>query len=268
MRDIIIKLGRVKLVLAITAISVFLAVALNYLIAKVFNHSLYMDDFLRAVLIPLVIAPLISWYLIGLVLTIDQVEQKMTLLASYDDLTGLLNRRAFLTKSNALHEYAIRKKEEYTILSIDLDHFKKINDTYGHGGGDAVLESFAHTARAVLRNSDLLSRVGGEEFVFFLPDTDSITAKVLSKRLQEMITDKEIIYNGNEIDYTISVGIAANSCARDVQLEEVINQSDEALYGAKRNGRNQAVTYADMIGGNNKHASKSTVNRSDPVDIV
>ena len=140
MRHTILKLGRIKLVFIITAIAIFLAITTDAVIAEILHHNLNpREDFLRAAIIPLLITPFISWYLIGLLFELDKLEKEMTLLATYDELTGLLNRRSFYNLGNALHKYSIRNKQNYSVLSIDLDYFKKINDEFGHAAGDAVI---------------------------------------------------------------------------------------------------------------------------------
>jgi predicted signal transduction protein with EAL and GGDEF domain len=94
------------------------------LLAKILHHEfLASEDLLRAAIIPLLIAPFLSWYLVGLLFELDHLEQKMSLLATYDDLTGLLNRRAFFDSCEVLHKYSIRNKQNYSLLSVDIDYF-------------------------------------------------------------------------------------------------------------------------------------------------
>ncbi len=117
MRHKILKLGQIKLVFIITAIAIFLAITTDALIAEILHHNINpREDFLRAAIVPLLIAPFISWYLVGLLFELDKLEKKMTILATYDDLTGLLNRRAFYDSSDALHistQYVINKNMQY-----------------------------------------------------------------------------------------------------------------------------------------------------------
>lgn len=244
MRHSVIKLGRIKLIFIITAISTFLAISIDYTIAQILNHSFEMsEDLVRASIIPLVIAPFISWYLVGILFEIDSLEKKMELLATYDDLTGFMNRRSFFNSCDVLHNYSMRNKQNYSIVSIDFDYFKKINDKYGHAAGDEVLSSFGRISGKLSRKSDILGRLGGEEFVFFLPDTNLNQARSFTEKLCEAIKNTKVTCNHTLVEYTISIGIAVNQCDANMTLEEVIKNSDEALYTAKNTGRNQTVLY-------------------------
>jgi diguanylate cyclase (GGDEF)-like protein len=240
----ILKLSRIRLVLIITAIAVILAITTDMIIAHLLNHDIEpLEDLLRAAIIPLLIAPFISWYLVGLLFELDRLEKKMTLLATYDDLTGLLTRRSFFVSCDALHKYSIRNNKNYSVLSVDLDYFKKINDEFGHAGGDEVLKTFGKISNSLSRSNDIVARVGGEEFVFFLPNTNLKQAKEFSQRLYQKIQHTDVIVDKRCIKYTISTGIAINECIEDVELEEILKHSDKALYKAKNNGRNQIVMY-------------------------
>lgn len=246
MRHTILKLGQIKLVFIITAIAIFLAITTDALIAEILRHNINpREDFLRAAIIPLLIAPFISWYLVGLLFELDKLEKKMTVLARYDDLTGLLNRRAFYDSAGALHKYSIRNKQNYAVLSVDLDYFKKINDKFGHSAGDAVLKSFGEISVSLSRSSDIIGRLGGEEFVFFLPNTNVIQAKEFAQRLYKKILITDIIFDNKDITYTISTGIAINECRENIPLENILQVSDIALYTAKNKGRNQIIVHEE-----------------------
>lgn len=244
MRHATLKFGRIKLVLIITVIAVLLAMTTDILLAKILNHEIIVSEaLLRAAIIPLLIAPFISWYLVGLLFELDHLEQKMSLLATYDDLTGLLNRRAFFDSCNVLHEYSMRNRQNYSLLSVDIDFFKKINDQYGHASGDEVLKSFGRVTSELSRKSDVAGRLGGEEFVFFLANTNLNQARDFAHRLSEEIKLTKVENENDPIAYTVSIGIAINRCDEDSSLEETLKRSDKALYTAKNNGRNQVVIY-------------------------
>ena len=244
MRHTILRFGRIKLVLIITVIAVLMAMATDTLLARILHHEFIVsEDLLRAAIIPLLIAPFISWYLVGLLFELDHLEQKMSLLATYDDLTGLLNRRAFFNSCEVLHNYSIRNKQNYSLLSVDIDYFKKINDKYGHATGDDVLKSFGQVSRELSRKSDVVGRLGGEEFVFLLANTNLKQANDFAHRLIEEVKATKVFSEDARIEYTISVGIAVNLCNDNSLLEETLKHSDKALYDAKNNGRNQVVVY-------------------------
>jgi diguanylate cyclase (GGDEF)-like protein len=247
MRNIIFILGRNKAVIAITLAAVlfsdFITILTLYISGSLaFNVHTFAGLFV-ATCAPLIFAPVISWFTIGLIFEIHELEEEMRLLATYDSLTGLLSRRAFMEQSNYICHFAERQGLEFTILVIDLDHFKKINDQYGHETGDKVLESFGKIMRLKSRESDLAGRIGGEEFAFFLPATTADKACNFAERLQKAIREDIIKKNNVHIRYTASIGLAYFS--QTMNIEMAISQADKALYRAKRNGRNQTVIYSD-----------------------
>ena len=157
-----------------------------------------------------------------------------------DPLTNLYNRRAFTQLVYPIWELGVRKKQRMSIVLIDLDWFKQINDEFGHDAGDAVLELVAKTIKARVRSSDLVFRWGGEEFLLFLPDTSVSDAKALAENLR--LSVKEVT---SEFITTVttSIGVAAFSAQEsgDTKIEGLIKVADEALYVAKQNGRNCVV---------------------------
>jgi diguanylate cyclase (GGDEF)-like protein len=250
MRQIIVKLGRTKTTIIITILSIFLSVCITllalYALGLLAVNLNIFAGLLIAISAPLIVAPSISWIIIGLIFEIHELEEDMRLLATYDSLTGLLSRRAFLEQTNYVCRFAERQGLEFTILVIDLDHFKKINDQYGHAAGDRVLESFGEITRQISRESDLPGRIGGEEFALFLSVTTIENACSFAERLHKAIRETAIEWNGASIRYTISIGLAF--CSQTVNnIDKVLSLADKALYHAKMKGRNQTVVYnADL----------------------
>jgi diguanylate cyclase (GGDEF)-like protein len=170
-------------------------------------------------------------------------EQKMRSLASYDSLTGLLSRHAFFDNTNNYVSLAKREKNPFSVLIIDLDHFKNINDRYGHPAGDAVLRLFADVVNSVARRSDIIGRLGGEEFAMVLPSTSASEAVEFSERLHEAINKAVLKYNGSAIKYTVSIGLAEFTSESVHSVDDLLAQADVALYQAKQAGRNRTATY-------------------------
>jgi diguanylate cyclase len=172
-----------------------------------------------------------------------QVEQHLFFQATHDELTGLTNRsemRAALIKNLARAE---RYKEPFSLLLIDLDRFKIINDNYGHSAGDRVLKVFSGLAKQVARETDLLARWGGEEFIILLTNTDAIRATHIAERLRAATEETTIAVNQQNIRVTISIGVASYP-DDGKSIEELISRADGALFEAKRNGRNR-IEYAN-----------------------
>lgn len=163
-------------------------------------------------------------------------------LATLDDLTGILNRRQLFIEGRREFSRAKRYHRPLSLLMIDLDHFKEINDTFGHATGDEILKSLAHTLRKTIRDVDIFGRYGGEEFVLVLPETSKREAKSIAERLRKIIEQTLFSTPAGEIHTTISIGVAQQT--EDVQtFEELLERADQALYRAKNGGRNQVEEY-------------------------
>lgn len=163
-------------------------------------------------------------------------------MALTDSLTGLYNRRYFETHLQKLLEKNEESKKSLGVLMIDIDHFKSINDTYGHGVGDEILKVFANRIKDSLRSFDFVARLGGEEFVVILPDISEDMAHFVAERLRRKISDDPVQCSAPEgqISITCSIGGALINSGNHT-IEAVLKRSDDALYEAKEGGRNQTV---------------------------
>lgn len=244
-RKLVLSLGQTKVIVIITVVTTVLAILLDILIAKIFGAEfIEINDLVRTFFIVFILAPLVSWYPIRLIFELDQLEKKMTSLATYDDLTGLYNRREFYKHAENLHQSAIRHKQNYAILAIDFDNFKKINDQCGHAVGDSVLREFGKKSLQKIRAGDIPSRLGGEEFAFFLPNTSLKQAESFAQRFREEIAASKVACdNESPIQYTVSIGIASSVTEPELPVIQVIKNADQALYAAKNNGRNQVAIF-------------------------
>jgi two-component system cell cycle response regulator len=163
-------------------------------------------------------------------------------LASTDTLTGLLNRRAFVSRIEKARETSPSQLFPMSMLLLDVDHFKKVNDTLGHDAGDAVLQGVARVLSAIARKSDFVARWGGEEFVLALSQTAEAGARVAAERVRRAIAEaKYILPNGTEHRATASVGLASAKTA-EWQIDELLGRADKAMYAAKHRGRNRVET--------------------------
>jgi diguanylate cyclase (GGDEF)-like protein/PAS domain S-box-containing protein len=160
--------------------------------------------------------------------------------ATKDPLTSLFNRRYFEEEVNRRIES--HPNDNFCVCMIDADHFKNVNDTYGHKVGDKVLMALASTAEKALRDKDIVARYGGEEFVVYLANNDETVAKSVADRLREAISEIVVYSDENEpVKFTVSIGIASSTYSRN--LGELVKMSDDALYEAKETGRNRCVVY-------------------------
>lgn len=160
-------------------------------------------------------------------------------LSNTDPLTRLYNRRYLMETLGREFQRAIRKKENLSLVLLDIDHFKNINDAYGHQEGDVVLTAVAEVAQAGLRRYDIAARYGGEEFILVLPETPITEGMAVADRLRKDVQDITFPFPMENLTVTISLGVATYPSERIDCVDSLIRQADEALYRAKQNGRNR-----------------------------
>src|SRR5262245_39277190 len=175
-----------------------------------------------------------------LVLRADLVRhaQELERLATTDDLTGLYNRRHFLALAEDERRLHERGHQPLALMLLDIDFFKSINDRFGHDVGDAMIRHVADICRDEMRGFDLLARIGGEEFVLLLPHTTSEQAMVLAERLRDRLETSPLVTHLGEVGVTASIGVAATD-AQVEHIADLMKRADQALYQAKRDGRNR-----------------------------
>jgi diguanylate cyclase (GGDEF)-like protein len=172
---------------------------------------------------------------------LQQLIDALVDLSSRDGLTGLANRRAFELALLREIDRVARSGEPALLLMLDIDHFKRVNDTHGHGVGDEVLRRFAAVALSGLRDTDVLARWGGEEFLLLLNDTTPEQANIGLERVRELLTDAQLSTEVPELRATFSAGLTAYDC--NEPLDTCIERADRALYEAKAQGRNRTVVH-------------------------
>lgn len=168
-------------------------------------------------------------------------KEQAELLARTDQLTGLSNRREFITFGEQEIKRAIRFSHPLSVMMLDLDHFKRVNDTFGHAAGDEVIKTTSKIARNCLREVDILARIGGEEFAAVLPETLMDMAVVVAERIREEISLTSVMFGRQAIRQTVSVGVAQLARQDTGLLMSVVGRADRALYNAKLQGRNVVV---------------------------
>lgn len=177
----------------------------------------------------------------------NQLKKYHESMSMLDELTGLYNRRYFYMQIEAAFARSKRFRQPLCLLVLDLDYFKAINDSYGHGFGDLVLKDVAHSLREEIRESDILARFGGEEFVITFTDIDRNKGKLFAERIRKKIASLGWKVQGQEVKITTSIGV---HCLDEEALEQdnfdieaLLNQADQALYAAKAGGRNRVVFF-------------------------
>ncbi len=171
---------------------------------------------------------------------LDIAHEQLNILATTDPLTHLYNRRYFMDSSTNIFNLALRYKKPLSIIMLDIDKFKNINDTYGHQTGDSVLVELANLLQESRRNSDIICRYGGEEFVILLPETDQNNGMSLAEEIRKKIEACAItLENDQIIKFTVSLGVSEIDYTNDTTIEPTLNRADKALYIAKNAGRNK-----------------------------
>ncbi|MBI5120466.1 MAG: diguanylate cyclase [Rhodospirillales bacterium] len=184
---------------------------------------------------------------IGVLLDIThrkKMEEELRRMATTDPLTGINNRRHFMDIAATEMERARRYFHPLTAMMLDIDFFKKVNDTYGHAAGDEVLKALTKAGASLLRKGDAIGRLGGEEFAILLPETGLEGAAALAERLRQAFETTPVQYGGDAINFTASIGVAQITPADHV-IDTILTRADDALYEAKRNGRNKVAVKAD-----------------------
>ncbi|MEM7019206.1 MAG: diguanylate cyclase, partial [Pseudomonadota bacterium] len=181
-------------------------------------------------------------------------------LARTDTLSGLNNRRGFFELGEPILQRAKYDAKGVSIIIVDIDYFKQINDTHGHSTGDRVIKSIALTLQQAARKTDIAARIGGEEFVLLIDEDDAENVRLMAERLRKHISETTITHNSHAIKFTASFGVAIQSVSQPETLESLLSKADTAMYLAKQNGRNQVV-----IASSSQSAKNTEVPRSSPL---
>lgn len=186
----------------------------------------------------LVLTPAVGHVVLKLVYELEASRQRISHLATMDELTACFNRRHFLELAGREWQRSRRHGLALSLILLDADNFKAVNDTHGHQCGDMLLREIALACGASLRASDVLARFGGEELIVLLPQTDLAGALTMAERMRARVAALQVAWQGHLLEPTISLGVA--EMRRDMPtLEALIHQADVALYDAKRAGRNR-----------------------------
>lgn len=172
---------------------------------------------------------------------INALNAQLEELASTDAITGLLNRRAAIQRLSDVWEQATRYGRPLSLAIVDIDHFKRVNDTFGHARGDAAIRFVASALKDTTRSSDIVARIGGEEFLVVLPETTVSGAEAVLERARAAVSKARCIADGKELNLSISVGVAELD-DKTPSFEMLMQYADQALYAAKDAGRNRVVS--------------------------
>jgi diguanylate cyclase (GGDEF)-like protein len=245
---IIEKLGKAGTSLLITLLAVLFTQLVRFFIFSLTNGNIdglfRGTSFISSLVSPLVLAPVFSWYFVGAFFKIKDLERQMRELATYDSMTNLYNRASCLLALENTTRQMKRAKADLVVMYLDIDHFKNINDTHGHDVGDIAIKRFANYLKSSLRESDIIGRIGGEEFLVGLPESDLENGQLVAEKLRKGIESESIILgNGTTIHITVSIGISIHRYKEEVSTMDILKKADIALYKAKQGGRNSVCVH-------------------------
>lgn len=244
----LLNLGRPLFTVLITLVSVLGSVLITTGLFALRGEPLEPIGWYAAIFAPLIISPAVSWFMLGMLYKIHELEQEMRGLATYDALSALYNRRYFLVCMDNYLKLADRIEQIVAVVFMDIDHFKRINDTFGHDAGDAVIREVAALIKAGIRSSDIACRYGGEEFVVGLLGIDREDVFELAESLRKRVESTPILVGGRTIAVTMSAGVSVRQAGDNLAIEALITRADKALYQSKQNGRNRTTLHmADTL---------------------
>ncbi len=251
-------LGVWKSTLLFTALVCLVSLSLTWAILRLTGHDSMGSGFYISLLVPAPMTLITSPIIFALIIALEKARHEAHELSMTDTLTGLSNRRHFLRGVQREFSLAQRHRLGMAVMILDIDHFKNINDRFGHHQGDEVLKAVSRSLAHEMRATDLLARWGGEEFVALLPNTACEPAFQMAERLRHAV---EIMPrtgpNADQIATTVSVGVACAKPGEALSLDSLLQMADSALYDAKRAGRNQVAPPPPSIAQANKDTGSS-----------
>jgi diguanylate cyclase (GGDEF)-like protein len=238
----LLKLGMSRTILLVTASSTVLSLGITAVLMSLFgvtSRRFWLVAMSIATLAPLIIATLQAFILVAVLHHLHASRELARKLALTDELTGLYNRHHFNDRAAAEFQLSTRQNLPLSVVLIDADHFKSINDCHGHSAGDMALQAIARACTRSIRLSDVLGRYGGDEFALLLPITDTDAAVAVAERIRETVEAMQVdVREELSLRVTVSLGIATLAPAGG-SLDELIRRADRALYHAKHSSRNR-----------------------------
>lgn len=205
------------------------------------SQRVWMISLISATVIPLVVSSIVAHTLLTMTDALKEAHSSVEKLANTDSLTGVLNRRRFTEVALSTLREDMSSGDPTSLILIDVDNFKGVNDQYGHAGGDTALKWIVEECQRNLREDDRIARWGGEEFVILFPATTCEAAYKIADRIRASIAEAELTLGNETVKLTISTGLATYSPPTSTTLESLVSEADEAMYAAKTTGKNKVI---------------------------
>jgi diguanylate cyclase (GGDEF)-like protein len=238
------RLGPQKLIFLLTVLSALVSVAISCGLRLLLEGRIYWVGTFIALAVPVLLTPVIGAFFVHILFDLDAAKAQLALLSVTDDLTQVYNRRYFIGRARYELARAQRYGHVFSMLLIDVDDFKQINDEHGHPAGDELLCLLADVCLRESREVDVLARLGGDEFGFLIPGLQQAEAVRFADRLRQILGESRLAYHGKQLQASVSVGVITWTPAVE-NFEALIFLMDKALYAAKRGGKNKTVV-ADL----------------------
>lgn len=240
LRAMLRRYGALKVTIGITILAVIISALVTMGIMWLTDGVISATGLFISIIIPAVIAPLVNYRAFNALLQLDLAEEKLKITSTIDELTQAYNRRHFFDVASQELARAQRYGGTFSIAILDIDHFKSINDMYGHLAGDQVLREISNICNKNIRLPDIFARYGGDEFTFLFPETGKEKAREGLERIHASISKSSPRYENLEIKTQVSIGLAEFS-SETLLIDHVLKEADQALYRAKREGGNKIL---------------------------
>jgi diguanylate cyclase (GGDEF)-like protein len=246
LRRFIHRYGEINTVLVFTALLIALVVAIIVTLQWIQHGTVDTAGLSGPILLTALVGGVVLYHFIALVSQLDRSEGKLRALSMMDDLTDVFNRRYIIEQVEKELAKTARYGTIFSVLAVDIDNFRKINEKHGHLAGDAVLQAMANTCMNNLRAMDIFARFSGEQFMFMIPEADKTDVATFAEKIRQALENTPVVYDREEIRFTVSIGVKICD-ARAGSLESVLNAADDAVAEAKKRGRNCIVIYEDGV---------------------
>lgn len=231
------KFGKLRLLLVTTLLAVTLSNLITIAVSEIFFSGMRSTGFIMATLTPIILGMPLSFLYINLLFELHKTRSQLEILSITDELTQVYNRRFFIQQVNQSR----LKAEPFSLMLMDFDNFKQINDHYGHPAGDLVLQTYAKICQKEIRKTDTFARLGGDEFALLLPHTILKEAEQIANRLLQTLSAASVPYAEETIPFSVSIGLTTRT--RSTTTDHLLLDMDQALYAAKNAGKNRVAVF-------------------------